>query len=373
MPHSPSASVSFAVKPLLWLGVVCSLVACQTASGAEVTTQLAGEGPSYVKGEFVVQFKDTLTRSSVGLLKQRGLNKQALVFKTALTDGAESIDRLNIDFGVTSARSLFLNREGLTTAEAQAQQRQRLTRQAISASSVPDLTNIYVFTVADPAADIEAICQEYMERGAPHVAFCQPNYLMETSWTPDDPSYHARGSWGQPYDDLWGLKAIHAAEAWERAQGEGVVVAVVDTGVDYRHPDLIDNIWTNPGEIAGNGLDDEGNGFIDDVHGFDFANSVDVNDDGDYTDPEDRQDPDPMDDDGHGTHVAGTIAATGNNRIGIIGVAPKAKVMAVKGLGGQNGSITALSAGIVYAALNGARVINNSWGSPGRLPSEPLG
>ena len=83
------------------------------------------------------------------------------------------------------------------------------------------------------------------------------------------------------------------------------LVAVIDTGIDYTHPDLAANIWTNPGEIAGNGVDDDGNGFVDDVHGYDFAN-----DDGD-----------PMDDHGHGTHVAGTIAAVGNNGIGVAGVA----------------------------------------------------
>ena len=109
------------------------------------------------------------------------------------------------------------------------------------------------------------------------------------------------------YDSLWGLNNqgqtggtadadIHAEEAWEITTGSSnTIVAVVDTGVDYLHPDLAANMWSNPGEIAGDGIDNDGNGYVDDVHGYDFANG----------------DGDPMDDHFHGTHVAGTIGARG--------------------------------------------------------------
>lgn len=127
-------------------------------------------------------------------------------------------------------------------------------------------------------------------------------------------------------------------------------VAVIDTGVDYKHPDLAANMWTNPGEIPGNGVDDDGNGFIDDVHGYDFCNF----------------DGDPADDHGHGTHVAGTIAAVGNNDVGVVGVNWNARVMAVKFLcGSGSGTTSGAISAVLYAADMGARVMNNSWGGGG--------
>ncbi|MEO1527583.1 MAG: S8 family peptidase [Planctomycetota bacterium] len=145
----------------------------------------------------------------------------------------------------------------------------------------------------------------------------------------------------------WGLNAVGAPEAWAAGYtGEGITVAVIDTGVDLDHPDLVQNLFVNAGEIAGNGIDDDGNGFVDDVHGYDFAN----------------RDADPNDVHGHGTHVAGTIAAA-NNGFGATGVAPDATILPIKVLG-DNGSGSSLdvAAGIRYAADMGAHVINLSLG-----------
>ncbi len=145
----------------------------------------------------------------------------------------------------------------------------------------------------------------------------------------------------------WALDVINAPEVWnQNITGNGIVVAVVDTGVDYNHPDLDGNIWRNPGEIAGNGIDDDRNGFIDDIRGWDFVSS----------------DNNPMDLDfnGHGTHIAGSIAAERNN-FGITGIAYNAHIMPVRVLpafGTSNPNNVA--AGIRYAADNGANVINLS-------------
>ena len=186
----------------------------------------------------------------------------------------------------------------------------------------------------------------------PLVIRVEYNYQVRIALTPDDPSFN----------QLWGLNNIgqtggvpdadvDAPEAWDQTTGDpSVVVAVIDTGVAYDHPDLAANMWINTGEIPGNGIDDDGNGYVDDVYGYDFSNN----------------DSNPYDDHGHGTHVSGTIAAVGNNGVGITGVTWRARIMAVKflnasGSGSTDGAINA----ILYAASNGAKVLNNSWGGGG--------
>jgi trimeric autotransporter adhesin len=151
----------------------------------------------------------------------------------------------------------------------------------------------------------------------------------------------------------WGADLVNAPEAWARGyRGQGIIVAVVDTGVDYNHTDLDANIWTNTREIAGNGIDDDRNGYIDDVHGWDFV----------------QGDNDAMDVQGHGTHVAGTIAAE-NNGVGNTGVAYGARIMPVRVLGDNgSGSFVDIARGIRYAADNGARVINLSLGGGSGSP-----
>ncbi|MGZ5553680.1 MAG: S8 family peptidase, partial [Chthoniobacterales bacterium] len=145
------------------------------------------------------------------------------------------------------------------------------------------------------------------------IVYAQPNFIRHTTETapPDDPKW-LDGT-------LWGLEVIQAAAAWrDFTSGSGAIVVMdIDTGSNYNHPDLTANIWTNPGEIPGNGVDDDGNGYIDDIHGINpaYGNT------------------DPMDDDpvhNHGTHTAGTIAAVGNNGIGVVGVSWNAKVIPCK-------------------------------------------
>jgi subtilisin family serine protease len=149
--------------------------------------------------------------------------------------------------------------------------------------------------------------------------------------------------------------ALGRAAAWQQSTGAGAVVAILDTGADLSHPDLRGAFWTNPGEIAGNGLDDDHDGFVDDVHGADFVN----------------HDGDPSDDEGHGTHVAGIVAARAGNGLGGAGLAPNASIMVVKVLDEHRaGTAAGLADGIRYAVDHGARIINTSVNGDGT--SRPL-
>jgi len=157
---------------------------------------------------------------------------------------------------------------------------------------------------------------------------------------------------------LWGLEHVRSLDAWSRLNHLGLesqetVVAVIDTGIQLDHPDLKDSLWRNQGEIPGNGIDDDGNGFIDDVHGYDFA--------GDNGNPED--------DNGHGTHCAGIIAATANNSVGISGIASrsaKVRLMALRFIdaSGSGGTVSGAVSALEYALSFGVPVSSSSWGGP---------
>ena len=194
--------------------------------------------------------------------------------------------------------------------------------------------------------------QEALERfnASPDVLYAEPNYqIRELDTIPDDTRFseqwglHNTGQTGGTPD-----ADIDAPAMWDFSQGtRDVVVGIVDTGVDYNHPDLSANMWTNSGEIPGNGIDDDSNGFVDDVYGYDFANN----------------DGDPWDDRSHGTHCAGIAAAVGDNGAGVAGVAWRTKIMALKFLNSSGGGNTADAVRAVeYATLMGADVLNNSWG-----------
>lgn len=214
----------------------------------------------------------------------------------------------------------------------------------------------------------------------PNVEFAEPNFIYSvnpikehgvvskkllkspfydfTAPTPDDPSF----------GKLWGLRNtgsnepngsagvegadVNALKAWDITKGSRAVrIAVIDTGVDYTHPDLKANMWVNPKEIPGNGIDDDGNGFIDDVYGYDFANN----------------DSNPMDGNGHGTHCSGTIGAVHDNKIGVAGVMSDVQIMAVKFLGDDgSGTLEAAIKAIDYATLMNVDLMSNSWGGGGR-------
>ncbi len=191
-------------------------------------------------------------------------------------------------------------------------------------------------------------------------------FVFENDWcrivlTPTDPNYkrtgrHGGGSWGQPMDDQWAIKRVgytaDESSAWNQVPDTAapVVVAVIDTGLDWHHLDIsYENIWRNEDEIPDNGIDDDANGFVDDIIGWDFFGRHNK----------------PWDFDGHGTLVGGIIAASQNNDAGIAGINPHAKLMVLKAVNNFGTTRASyLAEAIVYAADNGARIINISVGGP---------
>jgi|Deesub1362B_J571_1020462.scaffolds.fasta_scaffold04818_2 subtilisin family serine protease len=193
------------------------------------------------------------------------------------------------------------------------------------------------------------------------VEYVEPDFIVRALEVPNDPRFSQQ--WGLHNTGQTGGTAdadIDAPEAWEEQTGSpSVLVGIIDTGIDYRHEDLQSNIWVNPGEYGGgketNGVDDDGNGYVDDWRGWDFANG----------------DNDPMDDNGHGTHVAGIVAASGNNGAGVAGVCWKAGLVPLKFLRADgSGYVSDAIEAVLYAADMGIRILNNSWG--GRQYSRAL-
>ena len=165
------------------------------------------------------------------------------------------------------------------------------------------------------------------------------------------------------YAEQWNLAVLNMLQAWDIEQGKPqVTVAVVDSGIATRHPEFRSQLWENVGEIPRNGIDDDGNGYVDDRNGWDFSDAPTLPGSGDWT----VRDNDPEDETGHGTHVSGIIAAKANNGIGIAGIAPNCRLMPLRAGfkygGGSYLQNDDLAAAIVYAADNGAQVINMSWG-----------
>ncbi len=236
------------------------------------------------------------------------------------------------------------------------------TKAALSAMGIEtqeyfEFINAYVLRVDNSVSSTTGALDALNQSGL--VEYAEPNYILHAiATTPNDPSY----------SKLWGMNNtgqtggtkdadIDAPEAWNiQKDASGIVVATIDTGIDYNHPDLKANMWVNPGETPNNGKDDDGNGYIDDVHGINCI----------------KNNGNPMDDHYHGTHVAGTIGAVGNNRIGVVGVAWKVKHMALKflnssGSGSLSDAIQCIEYMVKMKTKYGVNVklSNNSWGGGG--------
>lgn len=190
------------------------------------------------------------------------------------------------------------------------------------------------------------------------VQVAEPNYIYRASLVPNDPDFNQ--TWGmnnQGQLDSKGVKGLKGVDidvqkAWEITQGsQEIIVGIIDTGVDFSHPELKDNAWVNTAEANGKpGVDDDGNGYIDDINGWDFISNTPLQ----------------IDDNGHGTHCAGVIGAKGNDGIGVAGINWKVRIMALKFLADYGGgSLDSAIQAVRYATKMGAKITNNSWGGGG--------
>ncbi len=193
------------------------------------------------------------------------------------------------------------------------------------------------------------------------VEYVEPNYKRYLAALPDDPQYLTQWYLEQANDH-----DIDAEAAWEMSTGAtNVVIAVIDTGIDMNHPDLVEQLWTNPNEVADNGVDDDGNGFIDDTHGWDFINND--------NDPSAQPNSHLFTTDYvlHGTHVAGTIGASGNNSVGVSGINWSVQIMPLKIFNDDGeGDTDGIAEAVEYAIANGADIINMSYGGSSSTQTE---
>jgi subtilisin family serine protease len=209
-------------------------------------------------------------------------------------------------------------------------------------------SGLWLVAFAEPKVDTVPRAVSRMAKLKDHILVVEPDHIMTAQAMPNDASFstlwgmHNTGQSGGTVD-----ADIDAPEAWDLSTGShDVVVAVIDTGIDQTHPDLLANLWTNPGEIADNGLDDDGNGYVDDTRGWDWVNS----------------DNNPNDDNGHGTHCAGTIGGTGNNDTGVAGVCWQVSLLGLKFLNASgNGFESDGAEAIAYATDLGVTLTSNSY------------
>jgi subtilisin family serine protease len=305
---------------------------------------------SFVPNEVLVKFKDEITINSGTELKSAGVT---------------SIDKLLRANGVSSMEKLFTQETRLKAARIIKDPQGRDMK-------IPSLHNIYKITIPQLKStggnptDIFKFIEEM--KALPEVEYVEPNYIYSIGdFTPAGPEMSMLEAMAKPendelsqsatglvpndplYNQQWGIPACNIDDVWNQTTGDSTsIIAILDTGVDWLHPDLSANIWKNKDEIAGNGMDDDGNGLVDDIRGWDYINN----------------DNDPKDDNSHGTHVAGIAAAVGNNGKGIAGVNWRAKIMPIKVFQSSGrGDAATIAKGITYAAQKGAMVINMSFGS----------
>ncbi len=304
-----------ALMPMMSMG--------QTAVGQDDVITVDSRSRAFRQGEVLVKFKQ---------------ESNARVREGARATGVNSVDAVLSKIGVTEVEALMP-----MTGAAPMQSKSRSLHG--DEMNVAELSQLYrVKFDAAKSQNVHEVVDAFKELG--DVEYAEPNYLVyalqaeESEVTYTDPLL----------SEQWGLGAINLPQLWSKPTitDKRPVIAILDTGVDIEHPDLKDNIWTNPLESTGSeGQDDDGNGFADDIHGWDFVNQTGHMDDFN----------------GHGTHCAGIAGATGGNGIGIVGANPDALIMPIAVLQSDGvGDVATIIKGIDYAAANGADVISMSFG-----------
>jgi subtilisin family serine protease len=262
----------------------------------------------------------------------------AVALAAAFSTDARAGEGQDRNLPINPTRLLVKVRKGATKDQAAA------AHARVGATLVKDLPQIGWQIVAVPEGQNLAIQKAYANE--PAIERADLDRAHRLAYTPNDPYW--------PYE--WHMTDITADKAWDTVKGDpSVVVAIMDTGLEVTHPDLAANVWTNPGEIPGNGIDDDGNGYVDDVHGYDFAYG----------------DADPDDVYGHGTACAGIVAAVQDNSIGVTGVAPRCQVAGIKAA--NNSGYFYDSANVpafVYLADMGMKVVSMSFFADQVTPAE---
>ena len=284
---------------------------------------------AYRPGEIIVKFKAT---SPVNI---KSVNGQ---FRTSRVN---SVDAVLNSLGVKEAEQLM----PLTGAvKGQPRRAKTLSGRVVTE---PDLSLLYCFKFEQEDLPVEEAVEAL--KALDEVEYAEPNYLVFIQTTDDVTSYQSEPM----YNLQWGLNTIKLPQLWamDNVETERPIIAILDTGVDINHPDLTDNIWTNPHEALGADYnDDDNNGYVDDVHGWDFIAGTPIINNG-------------MDRNGHGTHCAGIAAAVGDNGIGITGANPDAYIMPIKVMGDDGiGDIATICRGIDYAVASNAHVLSMSFG-----------
>ncbi len=310
--------------------ILLSLAAVFILFGVSITSP-ANEYPHrYVPNQIIVKFKG----SSADTIRSQ-LSAQNNVELMNLSSDLTQINRQYRVKKISPLIKNFTNRNSrFNVPQPSLPGRHELEAHA---ARQPNPDRIYKIELdLQPGQTIEDALESY--KNNPDVEYAEPDYYVTINSTPNDPMNFVQ----------WSLQKIEAQKAWDIYTGNRrTIVAVIDTGVDYNHPDLHNNMWVNETELNGiEGIDDDNNGYIDDIYGYNFV----------------YRNSDPLDDYGHGTHCAGVIAAEGNNNLDITGICWNARIMALKFMGSLGtGTVSDAVLAHYYAVENGADVISNSW------------